>query len=401
MPNLPPIKKPFDPVLNDPSGSYPLNKNPYDALQTLLSGQGGFKVGPTQLYDPSNNIKLYLMQKQREDELARNMEINPNAGATPGDLQRLREDIGDTESALGKPETDAYRQANIPAQLQGFGSPEEMAAAQRQAEELKTMAPVLAEQAKSQGALELEKQNYDRLMGLFNPSGSQPSQPTSGLPGLGGSQANTGQPRPNQPFTPPLPQPNQGPTPQSQGWWQFLTGKAPKGSTEVPYSSADDLAEAFGERMKYRVMPTPFAPLAQETSYANLQQLQAMFPGVRGFSYLLPLFKEHQASWGYETPAATFQRLDTLGRMLDETSGELSDPSIQFTVGAGGRIQMRQAPQMIERAKLGLEDTKIKVQNAMKYMEQLYPGIESILQSQGNVAPGSNKQYLDDNGNPR
>lgn len=111
----------------------------------------------------------------------------------------------------------------------------------------------------------------------------------------------------------------------SPGWGSFLTGGGPK------YGNASDMAGAFNERLKYsQGLPSPFANLAQQTSFGNLEQMAGQLPGVRAFTTVLPLMKEHQSRWGKETPLATAQRLIHMNSIMGDSlsrwkNGDASD----------------------------------------------------------------------------
>ncbi len=47
--------------------------------------------------------------------------------------------------------------------------------------------------------------------------------------------------------------------------------------------------------------------------------MAGQLPGVRGLATIAPLFKEHQARWGKETPLATVQRLRHMAAIMDQT----------------------------------------------------------------------------------
>lgn len=100
----------------------------------------------------------------------------------------------------------------------------------------------------------------------------------------------------------------------SPGVMGFIGGSGPK------YGNASDMAGAAMERLKYKVgMPTPFANLAQETSFGNIEQMAGQLPGVRALSTVLPLLREHQSRWGSETPLATAQRLIHMQNIMGES----------------------------------------------------------------------------------
>lgn len=119
----------------------------------------------------------------------------------------------------------------------------------------------------------------------------------------------------------------------SQGWLDTLLGRG------APYGGAKDLAGAANERLKYTLgIPTPFANLAQEASFGNIEQMAGQLPGVRGLATITPLFKEHQSRWGYETPLQTVQRLRHMLSIMDETltgmrSGDFSNDQTNAAPG--------------------------------------------------------------------
>ena len=101
---------------------------------------------------------------------------------------------------------------------------------------------------------------------------------------------------------------------KAPGWLDFLGGSAGK------YGGATDLAGAANDRLKYTLgVATPFSRLAQEASFGNIEQMAGQLPGVRGLATIAPLFKEHQARWGKETPLATVQRLRHMAGIMDDT----------------------------------------------------------------------------------
>lgn len=101
-------------------------------------------------------------------------------------------------------------------------------------------------------------------------------------------------------------------------WASFIMGNSGK------YGGASDLAGAKNDRLKYTLgVPTPFSNLAQSTSFANIEQMAGQLPGVRGLSTLTPLFKQHQANWGNETPLATIQRLQHMYGIMGDTLGTI------------------------------------------------------------------------------
>lgn len=102
--------------------------------------------------------------------------------------------------------------------------------------------------------------------------------------------------------------------PTSDSWLSYLTGSGAK------YGGMLDQLGAKNERLKYTMgIPTPFAKLAQESSFGNIEQMAGQLPGVRGLATITPMFKEHQSRWGQETPLATVQRLLHMKAIMDDS----------------------------------------------------------------------------------
>ncbi len=239
---------------------------------------------------------------------------------------------------------------------------------QQYAEWLKSMAqtqamlPILQERAKGEEerktlAAQLETATKLRSGAATQPSATPPSAET-----------------------PPV----QGPV-TAPSWWALLTGK---GEGAVPHGDLLSLAQARSERAKYDLgFPTPFANLAQITSLEALQQIQGMFPGIRGIQNLLNVFAQHQANWGHETPAATYQRLAGMYQLLGTTEESLDDPEELYRMTASGKITVGQIPQSMERAKSILHATRQGILRGMAFMRQQYPGIEQAVSTVETGAP--------------
>lgn len=305
---------------------------------------------------------------------------DPQIAALKGLTGIYSKDLEESSVGQSRPFVQAYDKAQQEAQLQGYNaqggdtiqSPSASAArAQRAMEMAKIQAPIDVERAKTQGQMQLEADRANRLMQIFG-------RPGAGKPAVGQTPDQTGQvqvPDPNVPSQAPKPQAQAGPLP-SPSWWDIITGKG-----AAPYSSLKDWLGARSERAKYDAgFPTPFAPLAQETSFANLSQIQAMFPGIRGVQHLLQKFSEHQANWGHETPAASLQRLQGMEGMLSDLENEFDDPSLRFKTGPTGQLELAMPPQAITRAKILTADTRAKLASAKAVLLQQYPKIQEALQ---------------------
>lgn len=256
------------------------------------------------------------------------------------------------QDAAGNPSYTTAPSTSTPLQRQAVGG--------RQMDFAKSQVPLAVEQEKNRGALEQQTQNHRLMMGMrgLNPDGqsltSTPPPPTAG-----------GAPGPN--HTPPAPvQGNTG----MRGAMDFITGSGP-----VKYNGLTDMLGMAFDRQLSKVASTPYTPLVQENSFANLQQLSGMFPGVRGFGYLLPKLAEHQANIGKETPANSYNRMIELNHMLDDTERELNDPSNLVRMSPDGKMSLAAEPQMILRAKQAIAETRNQNKRAMDHLQQLKPGI--------------------------
>lgn len=371
--------------------------------------------------DPES--ELYLLRERERDDITRNLGLEqeygqPHPSRTPygvspgqnyasgssfSDLNTLLHRQASSPTARQGEEVEAWDRGNQEAMREGFlggdrfdkeyenfyGGPGEVtgprvvaassrgrsdapiqqkAEYDRQAQIAKTMMPLTVEQEKTRGALQVDQANYDRLQGLLGRKDN--SAPT--LDPLNRGQGAA------------------APPPQSQSWKDYIFGKGP--------NSLRASGDAANERIKYGVMSTPYAPLLQDVSFANLQQLSGQFPGVRGFQYLMPKLAEHQANVGKgETWQASYQRLVGMDKIMADTEHEFDDPSLRVTAGPDGRPRLAMMPQTVVRGKLSLQDAHQKVQNAIQELERLHPELKGA--PTGTGTPG--KVYLDDNGNPR
>ncbi len=340
--------------------------NPYQqALERLRAIGGraipGSEFTPSDLTDPS--AQLYALQEQRKSELD-----DPRFYGSPH-LDQLKATLGQdlAESPITQQRTQLAQAAasDQQAQAEGFANSREKAAYQRkQAEQAAgaQQAEQLGRAAEARAQAAYTGASADIVKGL-------PKTPT------GVTEAAPAPPS-NDPYA-------RTAVPKSQSFMSYLTGQG-----ALPYNSASDMMDAAGERLKYNVgMATPFSPLAQEESYKNLEQLVAMFPGVRGFQYIIPLIKEHQDSWGHETPLSTYTRAVDLRRMLDTTSTELDSEASKFNLGPKG-VTLKNDPAAIQRSKAAVGTTRAMTDNIINYMKQLYPGIhESMLKIGGPGLP--------------
>lgn len=360
--------------------------NPVDPRMLGLIGSGFNMGGPPRKAQPNpaaalagldaNNdpsAQLLQLQRKRREELAANLakrDQNFATGGTPQDLHQLDADIQDNPIEEDAQQAHAFEGLQRQSNLEGFGSPQEANAASRNAATLKTSMPLLVEQEKNRG----EGLRYDRMMGFLQGQGAKgqsPAQPGGAPPqGAGNSVVNV---NPN-----------------------------------APGNSVMDLGRAFGQRTLSSMFATEQTPLIQNISLGNLEAMPGLLPGVRGFSTMLPLFREHQASFGHETPQASYVRLHTLEKMLEGTNQELSDITGRVSFGPDGSPRLVAEPQMIQRGRESILDTLNKVRAAKQMLQQQTPGIErSIIPTplgagggRGGGPAGSAKRYLDDQGNP-
>lgn len=359
------------------------DQDPSDAVEALQH------LGEVDPLSAQNQGALTHQRMQRLAEMKRNLELSlryPHqivSGATPSDIEGVEEDLhrNPLTGDAAKANTAGLYQKAQEANLAGFESPQEESRAGQATALAKVFMPLQVERAKVEGQLQLDRQRTQQLLGLFGRPGQTGS--IGGPQTPPGSNAGPQIPPGTAPAAPGAA--NAAPTgpKASPSWWSLLSGQG-----APPYTSAKDWAEARSERGKYDLgFPTPYAPLAQETSFGNLQQVQAMFPGIRGVQHLLDKFHEHQANWGHETPAATLQRLDGMLGMLDQTEESLNDPMLHFKTGPNGQLELATTPQAIQRAKTLINDTRQKFHDARNLLIQQKPGIrESLQQAVGTLA---------------
>lgn len=399
-------------------------QNPYqpflDAMtpkQRPVVGSGFSTPDDGTFHDPSGMVELNSLLDQRKDELTKNLsrsQGDPNFG-TGGDLSDLHTILTDqAPMEAQRQETNATNAANTQAIQQGFGGTKDIAVdytgpvkpalqggdistagavgdsqmpmqrqagAERQAAFAKLILPnqvaaqgnLAVERQKGANELAMQDQGYNRMM---------EERHRSGLGGPTPPEGNT--PSPAAPAGPP----------QSQGWMDYLTGKGP--------NSASSALDATNERLKYGTMATPYAPLMQDVSFQNLQQLAGQFPGVRGFQQLIPLMAQHQANVGKgESWLATYQRLKGMDRIMGDTVNQFDDPSLTMKMGPTGRLEMTTPPQTVLRGKLALHDAHIRTQDAIKQLERLHPELLGQ-QPEGAAGPQAGagpKMIVDEQGN--
>lgn len=186
----------------------PLNPTPYDALKKLLGGSPDLNAD-----DPSGMVGTRLRQEDVGKEMLRTAELsasNPRhsvAGSVPSDFADLRKTLGESPNFgdVAFKRADDFQSANDKALQAGFigdtdiatpvtsGGGPAMAAnlnpnpyspsqqagrAAAAAESLKTQLPLLTEQAKTKGAIDLTNQkkgNSEELLKMLQgPGGGQP-----------------------------------------------------------------------------------------------------------------------------------------------------------------------------------------------------------------------------------
>lgn len=317
------------------------------------------------------NDALYalLVRKQRQDEAKRAMDLQQQyprtftAGVVPSELQSMQDDLNEDEASGVDAQKRLRTRQDQLASDASFMSPEDTAvrAAQQKDKLAQLMAPAQAQAAgaldvekeKNRGAAALQKGEQDFTTSLMGGGGAA-------APGKGGINSGTpgsykmsigpsGKPSFSPVMMPALvtrahdqlvaardqtinalheaermyPGINQAANGADEdtkggGWGSFLMGSGPK------YGGALDMAGAANDRLKYTVgIPTPFAKLAQEASFGNIEQMAGQLPGVRGLATITPLFREHQSRWGHETPLATVQRLRHMAQIMDQTIGQI------------------------------------------------------------------------------
>jgi len=99
----------------------------------------------------------------------------------------------------------------------------------------------------------------------------------------------------------------------------------------LKYSGAADMAKAVKDRAVYSTLGSPYHVIPQASSFANLEGMAAIMPGVRGYQYLLGKFNEHQPNWGQgQSPLNTYSRLRTLrDTILPEAIKMASQPMVE------------------------------------------------------------------------
>lgn len=153
----------------------------------------------------------------------------------------------------------------------------------------------------------------------------------------------------------------------SQPWSDFILGRGP--------NALGGALDAFSERQKYGMMSTPMSDMIQNESFGNLEQLQAQFPGVRGFGYLLPKLKEHQSHFGQglQTPQSSYDRLGNMTQILDELEQDMADPSSHMAQSAAGEWHFTATPAAAARGIAAIHDTRKRFEDARAQLGQQYP----------------------------
>ncbi len=266
---------------------------------------------------------------------------------------------------------------------------EQMGEAKRAEELAKIQGPAEVEKIKQAGALAAQQQQFDimqRLQRLARgESAEPPAAPPAGAPGVapaGGTAAvaDTGRLAVSGAAAPTI----KPPVPETT-WHDFFFG----GPTAAKYGTFMDLVGALGTYGKYNLgalpMDHPMSKAIQASSFANLQQIEGTFPGIRGISTIQKKFAEHQASIGREAPAGSYARLKELNSMLDNLSGEIEQESNKIEMTPAGKLTLAHDPAAVQRARFVLNNTRKLMREAQGGMEQQYPGIGSG--GQGGVIP--------------
>lgn len=336
---MPITTKPVGPV--DPAKSI-------EVLQSLFNrGTSG------QQFTSATPVAASEQRDKQIDEMSHNLDLEKQmpgrfaTGATPSDLSSLQADAkadpwtGDSAQVLSKffnPEQQRMEAQKQKAAIDVATAPQKVAGEYG----------IRQEQAKSQGALDLDQQKRQGVQqtlqtlqgangganGIAGPGGSiKPAINANGGVSFTVSQmpdmvrrahAQLGDARDKtvnalaeaERMYPGITQ-TAGASDKGEptGWGSFLAGGQ-------KYGGASDLLGAANERLKYTLgVPTPFSKLAQEASFGNIEQMAGQLPGVRGLATIAPMFKEHQSRWGHETPLATVQRLRHMLSMMNETIG--------------------------------------------------------------------------------
>lgn len=415
---------------------------PYDALKKLLGGSPDLNAG-----DPNGLVSQRLAQEgDAEEQLHRfeNAASGPLAatgrsvsGATPSTFSHLAKVLGespnfgiDAEKRVSDTNAanDAAMQAgfrgdtNIAGPASGGGdalgqhlyanlgdrsgdSPAQMAGqSASRMNSFKAQAPILAAHEKAMGDIGVEQakgaeerrtnqDNWNRTEAYMR--GGQAPPPAT--PPVNAATPAPGAPAPapgGQPHAVSATSPSSSPAGPSgaQSWQDFIMGTGPRA-----YNGLMDSLNAMSERAKYGFMSTPLAPLIQNESFGNLEQLQAQFPGVRGFSYLLPKLKEHQSNFGKgESPDASYNRLHELTGIMDQIDQEMADPRSHAVPQPNGTLKFSQTPAAIQRAQTAVRDTKMRFQTAMDELKKQYPGLDAPISTQqlaAAPAPAGNSRF--------
>lgn len=396
------------------------NPNSLDALKRLLGASSDLNVD-----DASSMPQMRISQKNHAEEDMRRYE-NANSdpygrsftGASPSTYAHLKSLLSDdpegpTFGTAEKARIAGINQANSRAMQEGFTGDSDIAGPAEDAsggfghklyanvgdrsglspaqmagrsatmmEAAKTNAPVdiarinsagdvAKQRMANQGQQDLERLKRQGMQDSFN-------QFLQLKPGSMATHTPTGQP------AVPQGQPQAEAKPQeSQSWMDFITGKGP--------NSLRAATDAFSERQKYGMMSTPMAPAIQNESFGNLEQLQAQFPGVRGFGYLLDKLKEHQSHFGQglQTPQASYDRLGGMDTIFDQMASAMQDPSSHMAQAANGEWHFTSTPASVQRALAAITDTRERFKVAREHLQRQYPELNP--QQQQQAAPSSGR----------
>lgn len=391
--------------------------NSLAALKALLAGSPDLNAA-----DPAGLVQGRLNQEsQAEDDIHRyqNAQSDPRhlsfSGASPSTFHDLARVLGESpnfgegaeakvastklaneramqagftgDSEIAGPVTDPSHQLGEQLYANVNRSPLSPAAQAGQSashmESLKTQMPLLAAREKSQGDI-LSEQEKGRQA---RQTGQAEFERTSNFLRPQTPPAPSAQPAPQGASAPVTPGGGGNPPQTSQSWGQYVAGGGPRPENDLMSS-----LKAMAERAKYPFMSTPLAPMIQNQSFGNLEQLQAQFPGVRGFQYLLPKLAEHQANFGKgETPDASYNRLHEMIGILGQVEQELGDPASHAKMGAHGQLEMTTTPAAIQRAVAAARDTRTRFEKAKELMKAQFPNLQDPISTQASPQPGGGR----------
>lgn len=402
------------------------NPNSLDALKKLLGASSDLNAG-----DPNGMLAQESLASDNMDELKQHLGLQAEfphtyfaSAKAPTALAKQSEDLanGPNFGTAARARVAGIQQANDAALQAGFrgdqsiagpaadsdptapqghnlyanvgnrsgDSPAQMAGKSASANEaLKLQAPILAAQTTARGgveeagikaknAMDLEQLKRKGMQDSFN----QIMKLRPGSPAISHEQQAPGAPPPQAP--PGAPQAATPPVKtEGQPWADFIMGKGP--------NSLGSALGAMSERQKYGMMSTPMSDMIQNESFGNLEQLQAQFPGVRGFSYLLPKLKEHQSHFGQglQTPQASYDRLGNMTQILDELEQDMSDPNSHMAQSATGEWHMTATPAAAQRGLAAIHDTRKRFEDARAQLGAQYPELAKPRQAPAQAQPAA------------